>query len=156
MAGENIFNTFEEEHMESPSPQRYNTRARAQHHSSNIAQQNAPRILCTFTAVSGCHVAPQKAYNQITMVNDVINQDTGASLEYRQLIQDETTLPVWNKEAANEFGRPAQGVGGRIEGSNTIFFIPLQAIPKGKAVLWCTSVQTNLKFTASASLWVGT
>jgi hypothetical protein len=63
------------------------------------------------------------------MSNAVINQDTGAILEYRQLIQDETTFPVWNKAEANEFGRPAQGVGGRIEGSNKIFFIPLQAIP---------------------------
>jgi hypothetical protein len=136
MAGENIFNTFEEEHMESPPPQRYNTRARAQQHSSHSAQQNAPRIFCTFTAVSGCHVARQKAYNQITMVNDVINQDTCASLEYRQLIQDETTLPVWNKEAANEFGRLSQGFGGRIEGSNTIFFIPRQVIPKGNVVTY--------------------
>jgi hypothetical protein len=60
------------------------------------------------------------------MANDVINQGTGASLEYRHIIQDETTFPVWNKAAANEFGRLAQGVGGRIEGSNTILFIPRQ------------------------------
>jgi hypothetical protein len=37
------------------------------------------------------------------MANAVINQDTGASVEYRQLIQDETTFPVWNKAAASEF-----------------------------------------------------
>jgi hypothetical protein len=48
------------------------------------------------------------------MSNAVINEDTGASLEYRHLIQDETTFPVWNKSAANKFGRLAQGVGGRI------------------------------------------
>jgi hypothetical protein len=70
------------------------------------------------------------------MANAVINQDTGASLEYRRLIQDETTFSVWNKAAANEFGRLAQGVAGRIEGSNTIFFIPRQAIPKGKIVTY--------------------
>jgi hypothetical protein len=50
--------------------------------------------------------------------------------------KDETTLTVCNKEAANEFGRLAQGVGGRIEGSNTIFFIPLQAVSKGKIVTY--------------------
>jgi hypothetical protein len=55
------------------------------------------------------------------MVNAVISEDTGTSLEYRHLIQDETTFPVWNTAAANEFGRLTQGVGGRIEGSNTIF-----------------------------------
>jgi hypothetical protein len=51
------------------------------------------------------------------MANAVINHDTGASLEYLQLIQDETTFPVWNKLASNEFGRLAQGIGGEIEGS---------------------------------------
>jgi hypothetical protein len=70
------------------------------------------------------------------MANDVINQDTGARLEYRQLIQDETTFPVWNKAAENECGHLAQGVGGRIEGSNIILFIPRQAIPKGKIVAY--------------------
>jgi hypothetical protein len=70
------------------------------------------------------------------MVNAVINQDTGANLEYRQLIQDVSTLPIWNKAAANEFGRVAQGVGGCIEGYNMIVFISRQAIPKGKVVTY--------------------
>jgi hypothetical protein len=94
------------------------------------------------------------------MANAVINQDTGASLEYRHLIQDEATFPVWNKAAENEFGRLAQRVGGRIEVSNTIYFIPRQAVPKGKIVtyddFWWTSVPTKLKLTESASLWVET
>ena len=30
---------------------------------------------------------------------------------------------TWSKSAANEFGRLAQGVGGRYKGTNTIFFI---------------------------------
>jgi hypothetical protein len=83
MPGENLFNTFEEEHMETPSPQRYNTRARYQQHSAHSTQQNAPRIFgsITFTATSGFHVDPQQAYKQIPMVNDVINQDTGTSFE---------------------------------------------------------------------------
>jgi hypothetical protein len=94
------------------------------------------------------------------MVNAVINQDTSASLEYCQLIQDQTPLPLWNKAAANEFGRLAQGVWGRIEGSNKIFFIPLQATPKEKLslmdALWWTSVPTNLILTVSALLWLET
>ena len=138
MAGENLFNTFEEEHMEAPAPPRYNTRARTQRHLANIVQHQAPRVFrpITFTATSGGNCSPQPAYNQIPMANAVINEDTGASLEYRQLIQDEATFPIWNKAAANEFGRLAQGVGGRIEGSNTIFFIPRQAVPKGKVVTY--------------------
>jgi hypothetical protein len=70
------------------------------------------------------------------MANSVINEDTGASLEYRHLIKDANTFTVWNKAAANEFGRLAQGVGDRIEGSNTIFFIPRQAVPKGKIITY--------------------
>jgi hypothetical protein len=70
------------------------------------------------------------------MANSVINEDTGASLEYRHLIKDDSTFTVWNKAAANEFGRLAQDVGDRIEGSNTIFFIPRQAVPKGKIIAY--------------------
>jgi hypothetical protein len=70
------------------------------------------------------------------MTNSVINEDTGASLEYHHLIKDYSTFPVWNKAAANEFGRFAQGVGDRSEGSNIIFFIPRQAVPKGKIITY--------------------
>jgi hypothetical protein len=70
------------------------------------------------------------------MANSVISEDTGASLEYRHLIRDDSTFPVWNKAAANEFGRLAQGVGGRIEGSNTFFFIPRKLVPKGKIITY--------------------
>jgi hypothetical protein len=51
-------------------------------------------------------------------------------------MQYEATFPVCYKPASNEFGRLAQGVGGIIEGSNTIFFIPCQAVPKGKNVTY--------------------
>jgi hypothetical protein len=64
------------------------------------------------------------------MANYFINQDTDASLEYRHLIQNEATFPVWNKAAVNEFGRLAQDVGGRIEGSNTIFLSHAKQCPQ--------------------------
>jgi hypothetical protein len=70
------------------------------------------------------------------MANSVINEETGASLEYRHLVNDASTFTIWNEAAANEFGWLAQGVGIRIDGSNTIFFIPRQAVPKGKIVTY--------------------
>jgi hypothetical protein len=70
------------------------------------------------------------------MANSVINEETGASLEYRHLINDASNFTIWNEAAANEFGRLTQGVGNRIDGSNTIFFIPRQAVPKGKIVTY--------------------
>jgi hypothetical protein len=42
-----------------------------------------------------------QAPNPIHMANAVINENTGASPEYRHLIQDGTAFPVWNKTAAN-------------------------------------------------------
>jgi hypothetical protein len=44
MAGMKLFDTFEEEHMETPALPRYNTRARARQHSTNQAQFLSPRI----------------------------------------------------------------------------------------------------------------
>jgi hypothetical protein len=92
------------------------------------------------------------------MANTFINEDTGASLEYCHLIQDETTFPVWNKAAENEFGRLAQGVGGRIEGSNTIFFIPRNAVPTGKVITYgrfVEDIRPNKSETHQVRLTVG-
>jgi hypothetical protein len=106
MAGMNLVDTFEEEHMESPSLPRYKNRARVRQHSANQAQFLSPRMShpIAFTSNQSVDVAPRQATNHIPMVNDVINQYNGASLEYLHLIQDETTFPVCNKASANEFG----------------------------------------------------
>jgi hypothetical protein len=96
MAGMNLFDTFEEEHMESASRPRYNTRARARQHSASQAQFLVPRIFrpISFTNNQGVAVSPRQAPNNIPMANAVINQYSGTSVEYRHLIQDETTFPV--------------------------------------------------------------
>ena len=38
----------------------------------------------------------------------------------------------WDVSAANEFGRLAQGVGGRTKGTNTILFVAKKAIPQDR------------------------
>jgi hypothetical protein len=129
MAGVNLFDTFEEEHMNTPAVPRYNTRALARQHSVHQDQTLIPRIFRPIVFTTYQHIP-------MPMANSVINEDTGASLEYRHLIKDYSTLTVWNKAAANEFGILAQGFGDRIEGSNTIFFIPRQAVPKGKIITY--------------------
>jgi hypothetical protein len=151
MAGMNLFDTFEEEHMETTALPRYNTRAIACKHSANQAHFLAPRIFRPIAFTNNQTFPLTQAPNPITMASAIINEDTGASLEYRHLIQDGTAFTVWNKSAENEFGRLAQGVGCRIEGSNTIFFIPRNAVPKGKVkeklplmdILWYISIQKN-------------
>jgi hypothetical protein len=50
-------------------------------------------------------------------------------LEYRQLLKHPKYAKAWNLSAANEFGRLAQGVAGRVKGTNTIHFIRKEEIP---------------------------
>jgi hypothetical protein len=128
MAGVNLFDTFEEEHT-TPTIPRYKTRALALQHAARQAQTLRPRIFCPLAFPTHPKIPKH-------MANSVINEDTGASLEYRHLINDASTFTIWNEVAANEFGRLAQGVRNRIDGSNTIFFIPRQAVPKGKIVTY--------------------
>ena len=42
-------------------------------------------------------------------------------LKYSQLLRHPLLGPAWNTSSANEFGRLAQGVGGRVKGTDTIF-----------------------------------
>ncbi len=63
--------------------------------------------------------------NQREHAQLVCNTDTGNYLNYQQLMRD----PKWSESSANEFGRLAQGVGGRVTGTNTIFFIQEDHVP---------------------------
>ena len=53
----------------------------------------------------------------------VMDIDTGKLLNYRQLMRSDKHKTAWGLSSANEFGRLAQGIGGRITGTNTIEFI---------------------------------
>ena len=59
----------------------------------------------------------------------VLNRDTGKLLNYRQLLRTPKFAQVWSKSSANKFGRLADGVGGRVKGTNTIRFIFKHEIP---------------------------
>ena len=45
-------------------------------------------------------------------------------LNYRQLIQHPAIGEQWRHSSSNKFGRLAQGIGGRIKGTDTMRFIP--------------------------------
>ena len=64
--------------------------------------------------------------------NPVLDFNTGKLLEYHQLLRDPKHKEIWTKAGANEFGRIAQGVGGRIDGTNTIFFVHKHEIPQDR------------------------
>jgi hypothetical protein len=151
IAGINLFNTFEEEHQSTTLPE-YNAPARLhQSAAAHLVQTPRPRTFRPFA------FAPRRTM-PTHHANAVINEETGASLEYRHLINDTSTFPIWNKAAANEFGRLAQGVGDRVAGSDTIFFIPRQAVPKGKIVTYrrfVVDIRPNKSETHRVHLTVG-
>jgi len=61
--------------------------------------------------------------------NEVFDEESGQLLKYRKLITHPKYQEVWLHSSANEFGRLAQGVGGRIKGTDTIFFIYKTQVP---------------------------
>ena len=66
------------------------------------------------------------------MANSVIGAN-GELLEYRDLIRNPATRKTWTHSYGNELGRLAQGMPGRNTGTNTVIFIPRDAVPKDRA-----------------------
>ena len=74
-------------------------------------------------AVSSARYANAAKYIKNLKANAVLNPVTGVLQEFRHLIKG-PDKEIWTKYLANKFGRLAQGVSKRIEGTNTIYFIP--------------------------------
>ena len=68
--------------------------------------------------------------NEVHKALAVMDAETGKVLNYRQLMQSPKHKETWSKSSANEFGRLANGVGGRIKGTNTIKFIRKRDVPE--------------------------
>ncbi len=66
------------------------------------------------------------------MANAVIGSN-GKLLEYKHLIANPKTRATWSHSYGNEIGRLAQGMPGRNTGTNTIFFIKKDQVPKEQA-----------------------
>jgi hypothetical protein len=112
--GTNLYGNFADVVEEEHAPPQHRTRSRSQ------------------TARHRAHVV-----QSIPVANAVIHATTGANMEYRGLNSGEETFPIWDHASVNEFGRLAQGVDGRIEGSNTVFYFPLGCPTKQNGdILW--------------------
>ena len=68
--------------------------------------------------------------NEVHQAMAVMDADSGKMLNYRQLMRNPKYKKEWSISSANEFGRLADGVGGRIKGTNTIKFIHRHDVPK--------------------------
>ena len=89
-------------------------------------------------------ISKRVAQRQRESANPVLNHNTGKLLKYRQLLRNPKHNERWTTAGPNEFGRLAQGVGGRIKGTNTIFFIHKNKIPQDRL-----KDVTYIKFVAS-------
>ena len=67
--------------------------------------------------------------NEVHKALAVLDKSTGKLLNYRQLLRHPTHQGDWTISSANKFSRLAQGVGGRIQGTDTIRFIRKTDIP---------------------------
>jgi hypothetical protein len=72
----------------------------------------------------------------------VTHYKTGKQMEYKDLIRDPHYQDDWMISSANELGRLAQGVGDRVKGTNTIFFITKDKVPDGRTVTYARVVCT--------------
>ena len=66
--------------------------------------------------------------NKVHQALAVLDVKTGKILNYRQLMRHPNYKKDWQLSSANEFGRLANGVGGRIKGTNTIKFILMKDV----------------------------
>ena len=76
--------------------------------------------------------------NKVQQALAVMDKNTGQLFNYRQLIRNPRYKKEWKISASNKFGQLAQGVGGRIKGTNTIKFIFKHEVPKDGSKMSCT------------------
>ena len=119
---------------------------------SNDAHTSPPRVIPTSKATNNTpHLIPiepdhqyckptaitprQHRYNTHLNVakhgvNTIVDK-SGKALEYRHLTQHPKYKHTWSQSMSNELGRLTQG-NGKVNGTNTIFFIPYHDIPQDR------------------------
>ena len=63
------------------------------------------------------------------LANLVLDTDRRRMLEYRHLRRYPKYKDAWNIYSSNEYGQLAQGVGGRVKGTYTIYFVHKKDVP---------------------------
>ena len=66
------------------------------------------------------------------MAMAITDPNPGSQMEYRDVLKHLKMKEIWTKACANEFGRLAQGIKGRVDSTSTIFFIKKSEIPAGQ------------------------
>jgi hypothetical protein len=115
-------------------PHQYPTRARTP---PAVTQDNDPHHANhVATILPGAPTLAHPCQAHSHLANAVLHPEAGVALEYCTLSTDPTTTTTWVHSFANELGRLAQGVGDRVRGTDTIFFIPFTAVPSDRTVTY--------------------
>eukprot|EP00804_Cyclotella_cryptica_P002446 CCRYP_019168-RA/>CCRYP_019168-RA protein AED:0.13 eAED:0.13 QI:0/0/0/1/0.5/0.4/5/0/1227 len=94
------------------------------------AQLTTPKVVKADDESIAERLLRRKRQNkQVKAAFPVLDPETGQLLEYRQLLLHPKFKEAWNISAANEFGRLAQGIKGRVKATDTIKFIRKSDIP---------------------------
>ena len=64
------------------------------------------------------------------MANGIIDDDTGKELNYRQLSKHTNHQKIRTQSFDNKLGILSLGSGGKVEGTNTMFFIAHYQVPR--------------------------
>ena len=95
-------------------------------------------LLAAVEMSESCPTARQTASRQYPLkfltdfAGAVLDEETGELLEYRHLIKNPKYAKDWKYSFGNEIGRLAQGMPGRAKGTNTLFFIHPNEVPKDR------------------------
>jgi hypothetical protein len=73
----------------------------------------------------------------------VIDPETGKAMEYQELILNPATKSIWQRSSANKFDRLCDGRTGRVNGTNTMRFISVRDVPKGRTVTYACFICTE-------------
>ena len=82
--------------------------------------------------VAQMKISPKKLSSRrfpIEMSNAVLNEETRELMEYRHIMKNPKYRQLYATSYNKELGRLAQGIPGKAEGANTIYFIDKSDIP---------------------------
>ena len=104
---------------------RLNTHVRTLTQEAVLTAMEINEVVARPQSLAGRRYPPQ-------MLNAVLNNETGEMMEYRHLMANPKYKETWQKAYGKELGRLAQGMPGRVEGTNTIYFINKNEIPQDR------------------------
>ena len=116
----------------------YNTRAQAAKHKtfhSNVTREAILSVVeMSFEQLNPAQLAQWKFPLQVLceIAGAVMDDETGELMEYKQLMKHVKYRQTWGRAFGNEIGRLAQGIPGRVKGTNTFFFIEQNQIPNDR------------------------